>query len=96
MHPKVFEMPLNAAQALAFVEGIVKASPTVTILADGARHIAALAKTIHAANQPVGSIYDDLHTVALMREYGVNEIITADAGFRRFPHLTVTNPLLRP
>jgi predicted nucleic acid-binding protein len=34
----------------------------------------------------------DAHIAALLIEHGVDEIITADEDFRRFPGLKVTNP----
>ena len=35
----------------------------------------------------------DLHTVVLMREHSISRICTLDSGFRRFPFLTVVDPL---
>ena len=33
-----------------------------------------------------------MHIAALMREHGISRIRAMDAGFRRFPFLTVTMP----
>ena len=35
----------------------------------------------------------DLHTAVLMRENDVDQICTFDRDFRRFPFLTVVDPL---
>lgn len=35
----------------------------------------------------------DVHTAVLMREHGVSRICTRDVHFRRFPFLTVIDPL---
>ena len=35
----------------------------------------------------------DLHTAVLMRAHGISRICTRDTGFRRFPFLTVVDPL---
>ena len=92
-HPSVFPRPLEPSQALEFVTRLAQ-NPSVTLLGGGDAHIETLAKTIGTLRRPSGSIYHDLHTVALMAEYGVPEIITADTGFHRFPGIKVTNPLL--
>ena len=34
----------------------------------------------------------DMHIAALMREHGISRICTMDAGFRRFPFLSVEEP----
>jgi len=91
-HPRVFREPLTAAQALSFVEPILS-SDLVTVLAATDRHEAALRETVREFGAPAGNIFHDLHTVVLMREHGVNEIMTADVDFRKFPGLTVTDPV---
>ena len=91
-HRNVFARPLEPEEALQFVAALA-ANPAVSILGDGPRHLESLAKAIGRYPRPAGSIYHDLHTVALMQEYGVNEIITADVGFHRFRGIKVTNPL---
>ena len=40
-----------------------------------------------------GNPMHDLHTAVLMREYCVSRICTHDADSRRFPFLTVVDPL---
>jgi predicted nucleic acid-binding protein len=42
-----------------------------------------------------GNVLHDVHTAVLMREHGVQEIVTADAAFREFSFLKVTNPVGR-
>ncbi len=39
-----------------------------------------------------GNLLHDAHTAALLVEQGVDEILTAGEGFRRFPRLKVSNP----
>jgi uncharacterized protein len=91
-HPRVFKQPLTAVQALSFVEPILS-SDLVAVLAPTDRHEAALHETIRGFGAPAGNIFHDLHTVVLMREHGVSEIMTADVDFRKFPGLTVTDPV---
>lgn len=35
----------------------------------------------------------DAHIAALLSEHGVDTLVTADADFHRYPHITVENPL---
>jgi toxin-antitoxin system PIN domain toxin len=91
-HPRVFRQPLSAANALAFIEPLL-GSELVTVLAPTDRHHAVLVQTVHEFGAPGGNIFHDLHTAVLMREHGVAEIMTADADFRKFPFLTVTDPV---
>ncbi len=41
-----------------------------------------------------GNLAHDLHTTVLMREHGISRICTRDTDFRRFPFLTVVDPLM--
>ena len=41
-----------------------------------------------------GNLAHDLHTAVLMREHGISRICTRDTDFRRFPFLTVVDPLM--
>jgi len=94
-HPRVFRQPLDAQQALSFLEPILAAS-TVTILTPTERHQAVLRETVQEFGKPAGNIFHDLHTATLMREHGVTEIMTADVDFRKFTFLTVTDPVHGP
>lgn len=91
-HPRVFRRPLSAAQALDFLDPLLR-SDVVTVLAPTPRHDALLRATVRELGRPAGNLFHDLHTAVLMREHGVGEIMTADADFRKFPFLTVTNPV---
>jgi hypothetical protein len=91
-HPRIFRRPLNTDQAFVFLDPIF-ASDLVTVLGPTARHEALLRSTIREAGRPTGNLFHDLHTAVTMREHGVPEIMTADGDFRRFPFLTVTDPV---
>ena len=92
-HPRVFSRPLSANQALDFLEPVLSLD-LVTVLIPSPRHEALLRDTVHEFGKPAGNIFHDLHTAVLMREHGVSEIMTADTDFRKFPFLSVTNPVL--
>jgi toxin-antitoxin system PIN domain toxin len=91
-HPRIFRRPLSADQALGFLDPIL-ASDVVTVLGPTPRHDALLRSTIREVGRPAGNLFHDLHTAVTMREHGVSEIMTADADFRKFPFLTVTDPV---
>lgn len=63
------------------------------MLTETDQHTAVLARTLAEFPDIRGNRMHDLHTVVLMREHGVSEICTRDAGFRRFPFLTIVDPL---
>jgi toxin-antitoxin system PIN domain toxin len=91
-HPRVFRRPLSADQALAFLDPIL-AADVVTVLGPTPRHETLLRATVRQFGKPAGNLFHDLHTAVTMREHGVSEIMTADTDFRKFPFLTVTNPV---
>lgn len=93
-HPRVFHPPTPIDEAWEAVELLLD-SPSVLVLSEGERHRRILGDLLRAA--PVtGNLVHDAHIAALLLEHGVNEILTADEDFRRFPGLKVTNPFRPP
>jgi hypothetical protein len=90
-HPRIFRRPLSAGQALAFLAPIL-GSDLVTVLGPTPRHEAVLHETVREYGRPAGNVFHDVQTAVLMREHGVGEIMTADADFRKFAFLIVTDP----
>lgn len=91
-HPRIFRRPLSSGQALGFLDPIL-ASDVVTVLGPTPRHEELLRSTIRDVGRPAGNLFHDLHTAVTMREHGIAEIMTADADFRKFPFLTVIDPV---
>lgn len=91
-HPGIFGRPLTAARALQFL-GPILASDLVSVLGPTSRHEQIMRATIREVGRPSGNLFHDLHTAVLMREHGIGEIMTADADFRRFGFLRVTDPV---
>jgi uncharacterized protein len=90
-HPRVFHPPTPVRAAREAITVLLN-SPSVVVLSEGERHASVLDDLLHAA--PVtGNLLHDAHIAALMLEHGVDEILTNDEDFRRFPGLKVTNPL---
>lgn len=57
------------------------------------RHASVLARTLSELPDLHGNVMHDVHTAVVMREHGISRICTRDADFRRFPFLTVLDPL---
>lgn len=89
-HPGIYHPPTSMAEAWAGVRAIL-ASPSVRLLTETDRHAEMLGTVLAGANV-TGNLAHDAHIAALLLEHGVNEILTADDDFRRFPALKVTNP----
>ena len=91
-HPRIFPKPLSARQAMEFLDPILGCD-LVTVLAPTDRHAEVLRQTVREFGNPAGNLFHDLHTAVLMREHGVEEIMTADTDFRKFPFLRPVDPL---
>ena len=91
-HPRVLQSPWGSRDALRYVSDLL-ASPGFEVLVATPRHAAVLAQTLSELPELRGNLVHDLHTAVLMREHGVSRICTRDADFRRFPFLSVVDPL---
>ena len=90
-HPYAVVRPLRAEEACGFLE-LLLASPVVHPLAPTARHLAALREVAAMAGGESG-LPPRAETAALLREHGVRELLSLDAGMRRYPFLSVIDPL---
>lgn len=89
-HPRVFHPPTPVGAAWQGMMLLLN-SPSVVVLSETGRHRAILSELLEAS--PVtGNLLHDAHIAALLLEHGVEELLTADEDFRRFPKLKVTNP----
>ena len=91
-HPGIFDDPFTSAEALEFVESLLRA-PSFNLLKPTDRHFAVLSKILDELPETRGSIMHDVHTAVLMREHGISRICSRDNDFYRFPFLTVVDPL---
>lgn len=89
-HPTVFRPPTPVDEAWESVTGLL-ASPSLLVIAEGESHSRILGDLLRLSGA-TGNLLYDAHIAALLLEHGVDEIITADEDFRRFPGLKVTNP----
>lgn len=90
-HPRFPANPWRLDRAWDFVESLLD-SPSFSILLLTERHQSVLAQTIRETPDIQGNRVHDMHIVALMREHGISRIRAKDAGFRRFPFLSVADP----
>ena len=93
-HPKLFAPPTPMDDAIGAVEGLL-ASPSVLLVGEGQRHPAWFSRMLREAGA-TGNLAFDAHIAALMKEHGIDEIITSDRDFHRFPGIRVFNPFQAP
>ncbi len=89
-HPRGYRPPSETGAAWAAIKDFL-ASPSVRLLTQTDRHAEVLGAVL-SRTRVTGNFVHDAHIAALLEEHGVDEILTADEGFRRFPSLKVTNP----
>jgi predicted nucleic acid-binding protein len=90
-HPHAVARPLGAADAWAFVERLL-ASPVLRVLGPTDRHGAVLSQVLSAA-PGLGLDLHGLETAVVLREHGVRELVSTDPAMRRFPFLSVRDPV---
>lgn len=91
-HPRVFRKPWSAINAWRFLEAVL-AAPAASVLVATERHADVLAETLRELRHLHGNILHDAHTAVLMREHGIERIVTRDTDFHRFPFVRVIDPL---
>ncbi len=91
-HPRVFRKPWSLTNAWQFLEAVL-AAPTASVLLPGDRHAEVLRETLAEFPHLRGNILHDASTAVLMREHGIQRIITRDSDFHRFSFVRVVDPL---
>ena len=91
-HARAPVSPWTLPAAWGYLESLL-ASPGFEVLVATTRHAPVLAQTLSELPDLHGNVMHDVHTAVLMREHGISRICTRDADFRRFPFLTVLDPL---
>lgn len=90
-HPRVLRNPLTLGQAWSFIAAITGA-PGFAVLLPTARHTQVLESVLGESSHLAGNVVHDLHTVVLMREHGIRQVVTRDADFHRFTGIEVFDP----
>jgi toxin-antitoxin system PIN domain toxin len=91
-HPRVMRTPCSVAQAWSFIRAI-QAAPGFSLLEATPRHPDLLDEVIAEMPHLAGNILHDVHTVVLMREHGIRQVVTRDADFHRFRGIQVLDPV---
>ena len=91
-HHRVFPAPLGCFEALAFLKAVID-TPSFSVLSAGPRHWEKLQQIVKNLHAPTGNLFFDIRTAALMKEYGVSVIYTADTDFLQFSTLEAINPI---
>jgi predicted nucleic acid-binding protein len=93
-HPHRVGRPLDAAEAVAFLESLM-ASPSGRWLLPTRRHGEAVREVLAflPPHEPVPAV---LETAAILREHDVREVLACETGLRRFPFLEVRDPVHGP
>jgi toxin-antitoxin system PIN domain toxin len=92
-HPRVFDPPTDLDVALEDLDSLLS-SPWVMLLGEGPAHPEHLRRTV-SSGRARGNLAHDAHIAALCLEHGVQELLSADRDFNRFPGLKVRDPFHR-
>jgi predicted nucleic acid-binding protein len=90
-HPHAAARALRSSDAWAFAGELI-ASPSVRLLSPTARHALVLVEVLGMSGQASG-LPLGLETAVLLREHGIRELLSCDRGMRRYPFLSVRNPV---
>jgi len=91
-HPRVMRNPWSPALAWSFIASLLPA-PGFSVLGYTRRHPEILEHLLTEMPHLAGNILHDAHTVCLMREHGLRQIVTRDADFHRFKGIEVLDPV---
>ncbi|MGQ0678729.1 MAG: TA system VapC family ribonuclease toxin [Actinomycetota bacterium] len=86
-HRRVFPAPSSLADALGVIRALL-ASPTARVLYPGHRYFELLSRTLEQADGKADLVLDAA-IVAVCKEHGVDDLLTADRDFHRFSDLRV-------
>lgn len=89
-HPRIFPVPLQPNQALAYVESWL-AQPFVDAVAPGEGHWTVLHNPLRTTGS-AGNLTSDAHVAALAIEHGAT-VCSTDHDFKRFLGVHHVNPL---
>jgi predicted nucleic acid-binding protein len=88
---RLMRNPLSPERAIAFVDSWL-AMPHVSLVLPGEQHWPILRNLLQVSGTS-GNLTSDAHLAALAIEYGYT-VFTADGDFRKFPGISVINPLV--
>lgn len=89
-HPRVFDPPSELAAVLEDLDSLLE-SPSLVLLGEGPSHRGHMRHSL-SSGAARGNLAHDAHIVALCREHGVSELLTADRDFGRFTDIRSRDP----
>lgn len=87
--------PLRPQDAWGFIEALA-ASPSLRFVGATERHGDVTREVISSLAESSGGLPAGLEVAVVLREHGVRELLSSDAGMRRFAFLDVRDPLHGP
>ena len=91
-HPRLFSPPSSSSVAIAQIEYWI-ASPSLVLLMESSQSWAAL-RNLLVTSAVIGPLVHDAKIANLCIENGIDELLTADRDFSRFPKLKTRNPFI--
>ena len=91
-NPKIFKTPTPVDHAVAQVEAWLASPSLVTLSEEREGYWEVLARLLKAGRVQGAKVHD-ARVAALALFHGVDELLTADRDFSRFPNLVTRNPL---
>jgi len=87
-HPRVFRKPLTLQEAYGFIAPALQEENCV-ILPETGEHQNILEQSRNETHRLCGNLLHDFHIAVIMREHGVEEIVTRDQDFKAFPWVRI-------
>jgi uncharacterized protein len=91
-HPRIYDPPSTRLQAVTQIRAWAE-SPRLRLLTEGEEHLDRLFALLDAGNI-VGPKVHDARIAAICLAHGVEQLITIDRDFSRFPTLVTKSPLV--
>ena len=87
-HPRVFKKPLTLLEAYDFIAPVYQAD-NCALISETGEHQNVLEQCQKQTHRLCGNLLHDLHIAVIMREHGVEEIVTRDLDFKAFPWVRI-------
>lgn len=92
-HPRIYNPPTPLEDALLQVESWMEC-PSLSLIGETGDVYFRYLENLLRGSRAIGAKIHDARIAALCVSHGVDELLTADRDFSRFPGLKVRNPLL--
>lgn len=92
-HPRIYSPPTPIEDALLQVESWT-ACPTLSLIGEAGEIYFQYLSRLARASRASGARVHDVRIASICLIHGVDELLTADRDFSRYPGLKVRNPLL--